>query len=82
VKTRDPRLAERLTALVAAAAFVLNYPLVGLFKDGALWLGVPALYLYLFGAWIALIALIALLSDRPADRRRDAPPEAPLPPDA
>lgn len=73
MKTRDPRLAERLIALVAAGAFVLNFPLLGLFSDGGQWFGVPALYFYLFGAWIALIAAIALLSDRP--RRLDAPPD-------
>jgi hypothetical membrane protein len=69
--TREPRLAERLIALVVAGVFILNYPLIGLFTEGARWFGVPALYLYLFGAWAALIALIALLSDRRG--RHDVP---------
>lgn len=71
MKTRDPRLAERLIALVASGAFLLNFPLIGLFSDGGRLFGVPALYFYLFGVWLGLIALIALLSDPP---RRRVPP--------
>jgi hypothetical protein len=80
VKRRDPPLTERLIALVIAGAFLLNYPLIGLFSGGGRVLGIPALYFYLFGAWIGLIALIALLSDRAP--RGHAPPESPGPPDA
>jgi hypothetical protein len=80
MKTSDPRLAERLIALVAAGAFLLNFPLLGLLSDGGRLFGVPALYFYLFGVWLALIVLFALISDPPGTRA--APPASNRPPDA
>ena len=60
----EPRI-DRLIALVAAAALVLNYPILYLFGDALLLLGIPMLYLYLFSAWLIIIALAgAIMSGR------------------
>ena len=44
--------------LLAAALF--NPPLLGLFGVEGTILGVPALYIWVFGLWAAVIALAAL----------------------
>ncbi len=64
------RTRERLIALALAGALALNFPLLDLFDRAALLLGVPVLFLYLFGAWAALIGLTALITDRPRRRPR------------
>jgi hypothetical protein len=59
---RRPGLtAERLLALFAAGWLLLNYPLLALFGRLGTVAGIPALYLYLFVAWLMLIAGIALV---------------------
>ncbi len=66
------RRTERLIALVVAAALVFNYPVLTLFGGGGAVFGIPLLYLYLFGAWIVVIAAVGLtMSDRRP--RRDDP---------
>jgi len=51
---------------VGILGFLLfNYPLLALFDVDARVLGVPVLWAYLFGAWLALIALVALVGRRP-----------------
>lgn len=68
MRAEEPK-AERLVALVVAAALVLNYPILDLFGDAVLWLGIPVLYLYLFVAWAIIIALIgAIMSSRRSER--------------
>jgi hypothetical protein len=60
---------SRSGQLVAAAALGLllfGYPLVAVFDVPATVLGVPVLWAYLFVAWAAVIAVVAL-----ALRRRD-----------
>jgi hypothetical protein len=53
-----------LTGHRLAAAFLFGLllfcsPVPVLFDRPAFWNGIPVLYLYLFGAWAALIALMA-----------------------
>jgi hypothetical protein len=58
--------AQRLLALFAAGWLLLNYPLLALFGSLRSAGGIPALYLYLFLAWAALIGLIALVVESAA----------------
>jgi len=55
----DPadRRRERLVVLALAGVLALNYPLLQLFNDAGLVLGIPSLYLYLFLVWATLIGL-------------------------
>ena len=58
------RTPQRLIALVAAAALALNYPLLFLADEHGAVLGIPSLYLYLFGTWAGLIVATAVLVER------------------
>lgn len=55
---------ERLVVLFILGVLVLNYPILYLFGSNAMWLGIPALYLYLFACWFVLIVLLAVLVER------------------
>lgn len=68
-----PEQSQRLVALFALGALLLTYPLLALFNVGASVGGLPLLYVYLFGAWGLLIALLALAVRPP--RRTDPPPD-------
>ncbi|MFO1412606.1 MAG: hypothetical protein U1F10_01560 [Burkholderiales bacterium] len=57
-------LAARLVALFALGVALFNYPLLALFDVAASTLGIPVLYVYIFGAWGLLIALLALTIER------------------
>jgi hypothetical protein len=60
----DDRSTGRL-ALVAALGFVLFAPpLIATFDQGALVLGVPVIWVYLFVAWALVIGLIAATAGR------------------
>jgi len=61
---------ERLVALLLAGLVALNFPLLSVFRGGALLAGIPVLYLYLFLVWILLAAGTALTL-----RRRGAAPD-------
>lgn len=63
---------ERLVLLTLLGSVALNYPLLALFSTGGLVLGMPVLYLYLFGVWVALIALAGIV----IESRKGAPPQA------
>ncbi len=52
--------ADRLVALFMLGFVLFNYPFLAVFNRARLVLGVPLLYLYLFLAWGAVIALAAL----------------------
>lgn len=64
-RARDDRRFTGLTILAAATGFVLFLPpLLTVANDGGTIAGVPAVAVYLFGAWLAVIALVALLVRR------------------
>ncbi|WIM06031.1 MAG: hypothetical protein OHM77_01695 [Candidatus Nitricoxidivorans perseverans] len=64
----DLRLtAQRLAALFLLGCALFNYPMLALFNRPLAVLGVPMLYAYLFGAWLLLIALMALAIERRGD---------------
>ncbi|MBO9638431.1 hypothetical protein [Siphonobacter aquaeclarae] len=54
---------ERLRAqylLIVSVLFglILNFPLLSLFNQPVIWLGIPLLYWYLFVVWLALVGLM------------------------
>ncbi len=56
----DDRVSTRLLLLAALALALFNYPLLSVFDRDALVLGVPLVWLYLFGCWTLLIVLVGL----------------------
>ena len=56
--------AQRLIALFVLGCLLFSFPLLSLFNTGGTVWGIPVLYAYLFGAWIGLIALMALVVER------------------
>jgi hypothetical protein len=42
---------------------LFNYPVLALFNVAGTLFGVPVLYVYIFAAWAALIALMALVAE-------------------
>ena len=55
---------QRLAALFLLGILLFNYPLLALFNRPGIVLGIPVLYLYVFGAWAALIALLAWVIEK------------------
>jgi hypothetical protein len=55
-------MGERLLALFALGVLLFNPPVLSLFGVKGTLFGFPVLYIYLFAAWGALIALIALMA--------------------
>jgi predicted permease len=61
---RSRLVAQRLAALFLLGCLLFTFPLLALFnRDGEV-LGIPLLYAYIFGAWLVLIALMALAAER------------------
>ena len=58
---------QRLIALFLLGLLLLNYPIFSLFAGATKLLGVPLLYVYVFLVWAFLIALMALVLERPSD---------------
>lgn len=55
---------QRLAALFLLGNLLFNYPLLALFNRPDTLFGIPVLYLYVFGAWAALIALLAYVAEK------------------
>ncbi|WP_347251154.1 hypothetical protein [Zoogloea sp.] len=55
---------QRLVALFLLGGLLVNYPILSAFDTARMWLGVPVLYLYVFGVWAALIVVMALVIER------------------
>jgi hypothetical protein len=55
---------QRFVALAMLGMVLFNFPILALFNVGGTLLGVPVLYAYIFLAWAALIALMALVAER------------------
>ncbi|HJV74909.1 MAG TPA: hypothetical protein VJ654_11855 [Noviherbaspirillum sp.] len=55
---------QRLVALFLLGNLLFNYPLLALFNRPDILLGIPVLYLYVFGAWVVLIALLAYVAEK------------------
>jgi len=61
---KPSRKAERLVGLFLLGCLLFNYPLLALFNLRATLFGIPALYAYLFAAWVLLVALAAAIMER------------------
>ncbi|MFL6563359.1 MAG: hypothetical protein ACJ8G5_00360 [Burkholderiales bacterium] len=55
---------QRFVALCVLGMVLFNFPILALFNVGGTLFGVPVLYAYIFAAWAALIALMALVAER------------------
>ena len=58
------RRGERLAGLFLLGCLLFNFPLLALFNVRTTVFGVPLVYAYLFGAWMLLIALVAVIMER------------------
>jgi len=54
---------QRFVALCMLGMVLFNYPILALFNVTGTVLGVPVLYVYVFVAWAALIALMAWIAE-------------------
>ena len=54
---------QRFVALCMLGLLLFNYPILALFNVSATLFGVPVLYAYIFVAWAALIAFMALVAE-------------------
>ncbi len=57
---------QRFMALCMFGLLLFNYPVLALFNLSITVFGVPVLYAYIFAAWAALIAMMAVVAE--ADR--------------
>ncbi len=62
---------DRLIALLLLGVLALSPPVLAVFRAEAFVLGVPLLVFYVFAAWAALIACLAVIVET---GRRDEPP--------
>ncbi|MEA3276798.1 MAG: hypothetical protein U9Q81_16190 [Pseudomonadota bacterium] len=61
----QPMLAgQRLIAVFLAGLLLFYSPVIAVFDRPMFWFGIPAVYLYLFAAWAALIALMGWIVER------------------
>ena len=56
--------AQRMIALCMLGFVLFNFPVLALFNVAETVFGVPVLYVYIFAAWTALIALMAWVAER------------------
>ena len=54
---------QRFVAICMLGVLLFNYPILALFNVAGTVFGVPMLYAYIFIAWAALIALMALVAE-------------------
>jgi hypothetical protein len=54
----------RLVGLFLLGYLLFNYPLISLFNLKQLVFGIPLLYAYIFGVWLLLIVLVAIIASR------------------
>lgn len=59
----NERKGQRFIALCMLGMVLFNFPVLALFNATGTLLGVPVLYAYLFAAWAAMIAVMALLAE-------------------
>jgi len=55
---------QRLVAMTCLVAVLFNAPVLWLVDSSLTLLGLPALYVYMFGVWSAFIAVIAWIVER------------------
>jgi hypothetical protein len=72
------RVAERSIGLFLLGVVAFSPPLVAVFAVSRFVLGIPLLYLYVFGAWAVIVALVALIA-RQVETAMRPPPDAGTP---
>ena len=60
--TPESYISKRLVGLFLLGFVLFNYPVISLFNLDKFWLGIPILYLYVFGVWLILVILIVLVT--------------------
>ena len=65
VKTRN----ARLVLLFLVGVLLINFPVLAIFNRDAALGGIPIVYLYLFGVWVAGIAGVVALVGRQQDEQ-------------
>ena len=55
---------QRLVLIFLLGCLLFTFPLLSLFNGGSMVFGIPLLYAFLFAAWLALIALMAIAIER------------------
>jgi hypothetical protein len=65
--TREKINGRRLVGLFLLGMLLFNFPVLYLFNRPELALGIPVLYLYLFGAWSLIIFLMLMVSRSRSD---------------
>lgn len=55
---------QRLAFVFLLGCIFFNYPLLSIFNKNGSFLGMPPLFAWLMGSWIALIALMAFVIER------------------
>jgi len=58
------RLGERLGLLFLLGVLLINFPILAIFHQAQTFVGIPVLYLYLFGVWTAGIVAVFILVRR------------------
>ncbi len=58
---------QRLAFVFLLGCIFFNYPLLSIFNKSGSFLGMPPLFAWLMGSWIALIALMAFVIERKRD---------------
>ena len=61
---RSRLVAQRLAFLFLLGCFLFNYPLLSVFNRSGDFFGLPPLYAWLMGSWLALIVLMAHVVER------------------
>lgn len=61
---------KRLIGLFLLGYLLFNYPLISIVNLPVRIGGIPVLYAYIFGVWVLMISLVALIS-----RRDSKPPQ-------
>ena len=58
------RLGERLGLLFLLGVLLISFPILAIFHQAQTFVGIPVLYLYLFGVWTAGIVAVFILVRR------------------
>jgi hypothetical protein len=61
---------KRLIAVFLLGVVLLNFPLLAVVEASGQLFGLPALFVYLFGAWAGLIVCLAAIVERRPSRPR------------
>jgi hypothetical protein len=64
---RSGQTGQRLVAISLMGGMLLNYPILSLPTGSGQVGGIPLLYAWVFGVWILLIGLMAIVIERPGD---------------